>query len=89
MLRGRLGAFLVYNPHAYRQSPDDGRPSYIGLTFLALDDSYGRIGDGSIFSSPSIVYLPCPYISNCLHRRAYKPLFVKKLKSMCILKESL
>ena len=31
----------------------DGQPSDDGLTFLALDDSYGRIGDGSIFSSPS------------------------------------
>ena len=28
-----------------------------GLTFLALDDSYGRIGDGSIFSSLSIYIL--------------------------------
>ena len=53
MLRGRPSVSLMDNPYAYGQPPHDGQPSDDGLTFLALDNFYGRIGDGSIFSSPS------------------------------------
>ena len=53
MLRSLPGVFLVDNHHAHRRPLDNGRPSYVGLTFLALDDSYGWIGDNSIFSSLS------------------------------------
>ena len=55
MLRGLPSVFLMDELHAHRRPPDDGQPSYVGLTFLALDDFYGQIGDGSIFSSLSTI----------------------------------
>ena len=45
------------DPHAHRRPPNDGRLSYVWLTFLALDNSYGWIGSVSIFSSPSVAPL--------------------------------
>ena len=42
MLRGLPSVFLMDDLHAHGRPPNDGRSSYVRLTFLALDDSYGR-----------------------------------------------
>ena len=56
MLRGRPDAFLMDDLRTHGRLPNDGRPSYVGLTFLVLDDSYGRIGDSSILVHHQLQY---------------------------------
>ena len=55
---GRPGAFLMDNPHAF------GRPfaRHSHSCLLGLNDPHGRIGVGSIFSSPSNVILVSIYL---------------------------
>ena len=55
-MRGRPDAFLMDDLRTHGRLPDGGRPSYVGLTFLVLNDSYGRIGDNSILVHHQLQY---------------------------------
>ena len=43
MLRGRPAASLIDDLHTHRRPPHGGWPSYVGLTFLVLDDSMDEL----------------------------------------------
>ena len=55
-MKGHQGASLMDDLHTHGWPPDGGRPSYVGLTFMVLDDSYGRIGDSSILVHHQLQY---------------------------------
>ena len=42
-MRGLPGVFLMDDLHAYRRPLDNGWPFYVGLIFLALDDSIDEL----------------------------------------------
>ena len=43
MLRGHPGVSLMNDLHTHGRPPNGGRPFYVGLTFLVLDDSMDEL----------------------------------------------